>query len=501
MTEHLDVLVVGAGISGIAAAYHLQTDCPGKRYAILERRESIGGTWDLFRYPGIRSDSDMYTFGFPFRPWMEDEGIAAGDKILRYLKDTAAEFGIDRHIHYGVSVERASWSSEDATWTVQATRDGAPVTYTCNFLFMCAGYYRYAEGHTPEFPGRERFEGTVIHPQHWPEDLDYRGKKVVVIGSGATAVTIVPNMADEADGVTMLQRSPTYFYIAPAIDPVIDAAKKVLPAQAAFLLGRWKYILLGTALYQFCRRYPETARRLLMKGVRSALEGTDVDVDTHFNPHYTPWEQRLCLVPDADFFETIKEGKVDVVTDHIETFTEKGIALKSGRELEADIIVTATGLKIQFLGGVPITVDGRAIDPSELLVYRAAMYGDVPNLASIFGYTNASWTLKADLICGYVCRVLNAMDEKGANVVVPRVRDEKPAAPFLEDFSAGYIQRDVDRFPKQGAAPPWRVFQNYLKDLFLLGTTDVADGTLEFSHRTPAPKRRKAADTAAAPAE
>lgn len=483
--EHFDVLIVGAGLSGIGAAYHLQRDCPRKSYAILEGRDAIGGTWDLFRYPGIRSDSDMHTMGYSFRPWTNPKAIADGTSIRQYIRDTAREAGIDRKIRFNHWVKRASWSSQDARWTVEVARGpaGAPqetIRYTCNFLFMCSGYYRYSAGYSPEFTDAERFKGRIVHPQKWPEDLDYAGKRVVIIGSGATAVTLVPAMAATAAHVTMLQRSPTYVVSLPEQDVIANWLRRHLPAPWAYGLTRWKNVLLGMLLFQMARRRPKGVKDFILKGVRAQL-GPDYDIDKHFTPYYNPWDQRLCLVPDADLFQAIKQGRASVVTDHIERFTERGIKLKSGQELEADIIVTATGLVLELLGGMEVAVDGRPIDFAKTLSYKGMMFSDVPNLASCFGYTNASWTLKADLTCAYVCRLLNHMDAKGFVQATPRNSDpEMPTEPAL-DFSSGYIQRGVAKFPKQGKRSPWKLYQNYALDIVSLKFGPVEDEAMEFS--------------------
>src|SRR3954451_19921056 len=417
--HHVDVLIVGAGLSGIAAGYHVGNT--GKSYAILESRGSIGGTWDLFRYPGIRSDSDMFTLGYGFRPWKQAKAIAGGPAILDYGKDTPREYGIDRHIRFGHRVVRAEWSSDEQRWTVEAERTdtGETVTLTAGFLFACTGYYRYDEGYTPELPGAERFQGPVIHPQHWPEDLDYAGKRVVVIGSGATAVTLVPAMADEAAHVTMLQRSPTYVVSLPAKDPLAGLLRKFLSAKAAYPVIRWKNVLMTMLSFQISRRRPHIMKALIRKGLEKQLPA-DYDIDTHIKPRYNPWDQRLCLVPDGDLFKVLSEGRASIVTDTVDRFTEKGIRLTSGEELEADIVVTSTGLNMLALGGVTFEVDGRAVKLSETVGYKGMMFSGVPNLATAVGYTNASWTLKCDLTCEYVCRMLNYMDDKGYRTVVPK---------------------------------------------------------------------------------
>ena len=479
--EHFDVLIVGAGLSGVGAGYHLQTRSPDRSYAILEGREAIGGTWDLFRYPGIRSDSDMYTLGYAFKPWTEAKAIADGPSILRYVRETAREHGIDRHIRFGHQVTRAAWSTEAAVWTVEATRAGEPVRITCNFLFLCGGYYSYEGGYTPEFPGAERFKGVTVHPQKWPENLDYVGKRVVVIGSGATAVTLVPEMAKHAAHVTMLQRSPTYVVSRPAEDKAANWLRARLPAKLAYDIVRWRNVLFGMYFFRMARRKPAQVKAGIIKMVQDAL-GPDYDVATHFTPTYNPWDQRLCLVPDADLFEALNAGAASVVTDHIETFTETGVKLKSGAELPADIIVTATGLNLQVMNGLDLTVDGRRVDPGRTLSYKGMMYEGVPNLASAFGYTNASWTLKCDLTCAYVCRVLNHMTATGNRQATPHNADPTIGeAPWL-DFSSGYVTRAMDKFPKQGTRAPWKLNQNYALDLISLKYAAIEDGVLAFSN-------------------
>jgi len=468
--EHFDVLVVGAGLSGIGAAWHLQDRCPGRSYAILEGRAASGGTWDLFRYPGVRSDSDMYTLGYRFRPWKEAKAIADGPSILKYIREVASDHGIDHKIRYQHRVVAASWSTPDARWTVEVERGEAKerVTLTCNFLWMCSGYYRTDEGYLPEFPGLERFKGRVAHPQKWTDDIDYAGKKVVVIGSGATAVTLVPAMADSgAAHVTMLQRSPTYMAVRPSQDPFATRVRRHLPLGLAYAVTRWKNVLLGMYFYQMCKRQPEKVKNLLLGYVQKML-GPDYDVGTHFTPRYNPWDQRLCLVPDADFFRAIRRGKVAVVTDHIDTFTESGIRLKSGAELEADLIVTATGLVLVPVGGAKLSVDGQPVDLSKRFIYKGMMYSDVPNLASVFGYTNASWTLKADLVCEYVCRLLNHMDRHGYRICTPHNGDPALQEEPWVNFSSGYIQRALAHQPKQGSKRPWKLYQNYALDLLSL---------------------------------
>jgi cation diffusion facilitator CzcD-associated flavoprotein CzcO len=475
------VLIVGAGLSGIGAAWHLQDKLPGKSVLILEGREAIGGTWDLFRYPGIRSDSDMYTLGYAFRPWTAAKAIADGPSILRYVRDTAREADIERRIRFRHHVKRASFSTEHALWTVEAERTdtGERVRFTCRWLHMCTGYYDYARGHDPDFPDREDFGGPIVHPQFWPEDLDHCGKRVVVIGSGATAVTIVPEMAKRATHVTMLQRSPTYMVSLPSEDPIARLVRKLLPARKAYDLIRWKNVLLQMFFFRLARKNPAKAKEKIIDGVRALLpEG--YDVATHFTPRYNPWDQRLCLVPDADMFDAIKAGRASVVTGDIERFTAGGIRLKSGEELPADIIVTATGLKIQLLSDVAFSVDGEPRNLSAALSYRGMMFSDVPNLSYTFGYTNASWTLKADLTAGYLCRLLAHMDAHGYGVAMPRRDPEVEEVPFL-DFTSGYVQRALHILPKQGSTHPWKVHQNYIKDIRSLRRGPIEDGVMEFS--------------------
>jgi cation diffusion facilitator CzcD-associated flavoprotein CzcO len=480
--EHFDVLIVGAGLSGIGAGYYLQTQCPNKRYAILEGRAAIGGTWDLFRYPGVRSDSDMFTLGYSFRPWKEARAIADGPSILRYVRETASEFGIDRHIRFRHKVRSASWSTEESRWIVEAKagEPAKPVRYTCSFLYLCSGYYDYETGHEPAFPGSADFQGQVVHPQHWPKDLDYRDKRVVVIGSGATAVTLVPAMAETAAHVTMLQRSPSYMACFPSEDRLANLIRKVLPERAAHRLIRWKNVLLGIYLYQVCRRSPGTAKRMLRRRLAAELP-PGYPIDAHFKPHYQPWDQRLCLVPDADLCRAIRAGRVSMVTDHIQTFTKRGILLKSGTELPADIIVTATGLKMLPCGGVRLCVDGVAVEPGRSLTYKGLMLSNVPNCASCVGYTNASWTLRADLSSTYLCRLLNYMDRHGYTQCVPRFEGAAAETRPLLGLTSGYVQRAVDQFPKQGPKAPWVLRQNYLLDLLNLHFGAVDDGTLVFS--------------------
>ncbi len=483
MSESFDVLVVGAGLSGIAAGYHLQAESPKLTYAIFESRETLGGTWDLFRYPGIRSDSDMHTLGFSFRTWEGAKAIADGPSILEYIRETARHYGIDRKIRYQHRVVRAEWSSETARWTVEARRadTGEVVSVTCRFLLMCSGYYDYAGGYTPDFPGVERFRGRVVHPQKWTDDVAYEGKRVVVIGSGATAVTLVPELAKKAAHVTMLQRSPTYIMALPAVDRIARTLDRVLPSKVAYDMARWKNVLLGMVFFNYARRYPAHAKKTIVGQVRKRL-GPDFDVATHFTPRYGVWDQRLCLAPDGDFFTALQERRVDVVTDHIESFNETGIQLRSGKQLDADLVVTATGLKLMLLGDVQLTVDGARVDVGKTLNYRGTMLSDVPNLAIALGYTNASWTLKCDLVCEFVCRLLNHMQKNGYDKCVARVKDRSASEeePLL-DFSSGYVQRSIALLPKQGKKAPWKLYQNYFLDLVGLRYGDLEDGVIELS--------------------
>lgn len=489
--EHVDILIVGAGISGVDAAYHLQKRCPGKSYAILEARTRIGGTWDLFRYPGIRSDSDMYTLGFPFRPWTGDISIADGASIRLYVEETARAFGIDHHIRFGHKAVRASWSSADARWTVDVeVEGGAARRFTAAFLFLGSGYYDYDKGYRPQWPGEARFGGRIVHPQHWPEDLDVAGKRVVVIGSGATAVTLVPALAETAAHVTMLQRSPSYIVARPSRDRIARALQRRLPAGVAARMIRWKNVLLGMFFFSRARKQPEKVKATLLRLVtRSLAPGYDVARD--FSPAYNPWDQRVCLVPDGDLFTAINEGKVSVVTDKIAAFTAAGLKLASGAELEADVVVTATGLVVRLLGGIALGVDGVPVNVAERLSYKGMMLNDVPNLFLAFGYTNASWTLKCDLTARYVCRLVNHMERLGYAFCVPRIGDRPVARQPMLDFSSGYVRRAEGSLPGQGPKAPWRVHQNYIKDLAALGLRPVTDAAMEFGRArlTPAAER------------
>ena len=480
-SEHVDVLIVGAGLSGIGAACHLSTEAPGLSYAIVESRGTSGGTWDLFRYPGIRSDSDMFTLAYPFRPWLGEKAIAEGADILAYLRETAAEYDVDRHIEYRTRVVGASWSTETASWTVttESTESGARTTRTCGFLYLCAGYYRYDEGYTPIWPGQQDFAGQLIHPQSWPADLDVRGKRIVVIGSGATAVTLVPALADAGAGhVTMLQRSPSFVMSMPAHDPIAGALRKVLPERRAYTAIRWKNVKIATALYTLCQRYPAKARSALIRGVTKQLPA-GYDVAQHFSPRYQPWDQRMCLVPGGDFFEAIRSGKAEVVTDEISAFTRDGLRLASGTELGADIVVSATGLNLMVLGGIELTVDGTTVMVPERVAFKAMMLDGIPNMAFAIGYTNAAWTLKVDLVSSYVARLLNSMREKGYHIVTPTLPAEgMETSPFI-DMRSGYFRRSLEAMPRQGDRAPWRLRQHYAKDAALF-RTPIDDAELIF---------------------
>jgi monooxygenase len=484
--EYVDVLIIGAGLSGVGAACRLQDKCPEKSFAILEARDRIGGTWDLFRYPGIRSDSDMFTLGYDFKPWTSGAAIADGESIRRYIIETAQERGVVEKIRFGHQVVAAQWSSDDSRWNVdvELAETGETVSFTCNFLYGCSGYYRYDEGYCPPLEGIERFRGQLIHPQHWPEDLDYSGKRVVVIGSGATAVTLVPAMADRAEHVTMLQRSPTYIVSLPAQDPLAEKLRGRVPERLRYAIVRWKNVLLQMLSFQLSRRRPSLMKAIIRRGVVQSLP-PDYDIATHFTPSYDPWDQRLCLVPDGDLFKAISSGSASIVTDRIETFTAQGITLASGRELLADIVVTATGLNLLMLGGMELEVDGEKVDLAEKVVYKGAMLGGVPNMAMALGYTNASWTLKADLISEYVCRLLRYMDEHGYVRCTPVEPDPNiPREPVL-NLKSGYVMRSIDRLPKQVDRAPWRLNQNYALDIGLFRRGEIADGGLEFSPGAP----------------
>ena len=476
---HKDVIVVGAGISGIAAAYNLQKSCPNKSFAILEGRSALGGTWDLFKYPGIRSDSDMHTLGFRFKPWIHKKSIADASSILEYLNETVDEYGIRDKIAFNQKVTAANWLAEKSLWELNVMNEGQSISMTCNFLFLCGGYYSYDKPYMPKFPEQDRFEGQVIHPQFWDESLDYSDKKVIVIGSGATAVTLVPAIAKNAAHVTMLQRSPSYVVSAPGEDSWSQALNKIFPIRLTYFLIRWKNIFRTSLGFYLSRKYPERVKDRLINLVREEL-GNDYDVEKHFTPRYNPWDQRMCLVPDSDLFNSIKSGKASVVTDHIDHFTENGILVKSGEHLEADIIVTATGIELNALNDIEVSVNNEKVEPHNRLSYKGMMLSGVPNLAFSFGYVNASWTLRADLTCEYVCRLLNRMDRLGVDTCIP---EEDPTAIVDDeyiDFSSGYVQRALDKLPKQGKKAPWRNYQNYLKDIFLVRIFSIKDSTLKF---------------------
>jgi monooxygenase len=488
--EHFDVLIIGAGLSGIGAGAHLRMMCPDKTFAILEGRERSGGTWDLFRYPGVRSDSDMFTLGYRFKPWSDPKAIADAPAILNYIRETAAEYDLEKEIRYGHRVTRAEWSSEDAKWTVKAeTRPSGSVSepgnghaeterLTCSFLYLCTGYYRYESGYTPDWPGFENYKGTVVHPQKWPEGLDYSDKNVLVIGSGATAVTLVPAMADKAKHVTMLQRSPTFVVTMPSEDKIANGLRKLLPAKAAYAATRWKNVLRQMFFYELSKKRPSMMKSLIAKGVKKEI-GEEL-LDQHFRPKYNPWDQRLCLVPDSDLFQAIRDKKATIVTGEIETFTETGVRLTNGDALEADIIVTATGLILKLMDGLTLVVDGETVDLSKKIAYKGMMYNDVPNLAQAFGYTNASWTLKCDLTSEYVCRLINHMDAKGFSSCTPRLNDPSVEREPALDFNSGYVLRALDEIPSQGSKHPWRLHQNYFKDVRMIRHARLDDGTMEF---------------------
>lgn len=479
--RHYDVLIIGAGISGIGMACHLARECPRKRVAILERREAIGGTWDLFRYPGIRSDSDMMTFGYGFRPWTETRLLADGPSIRRYVAETAREHGVDGKVHFGLRITDANWSSADRRWTVHAAeeRTGNAREYTCDFLVTATGYYDYDQGHLPDFAGVERFKGQCVHPQHWPEGLNYKGKRVVVIGSGATALTLIPAMANDTAHITMVQRSPSYVYSVPGTDRMAAVLKRILPEHWVYRFARERNIRIQRGIYKLSRRFPGLMRRLLLGAVRKQL-GPDFDM-THFTPKYMPWDERLCAVPDSDLFKVLREGRASVVTDRIERFTETGILLESGRTLDADIIVTATGLRLQTLGGMTLSIDGRPTAVSDRMTYKSVLIEGVPNLAYLFGYTNISWTLKIDLAADYVCRLLNEMDRRVVAVVTPRApKGEIQSDHVLGSLQAGYIQRDAAVLPRQGRDVPWRVLHHLERDRSIL-RQPLEDSALEWS--------------------
>jgi len=478
--QSVDVLIIGAGLSGIGGACHLRRNCPDRSFMILESREASGGTWDLFRYPGIRSDSDMYTFGYGFKPWSDKSSIADGHKILRYIREAAAEYDVEQHIRYQHKVLSANWSSTNQRWLVTAELGdtGEQVTIDCQFIFSCSGYYDYDQGYTPEFAGIDKFKGQVVHAQHWPEKLNYKDKRVVVIGSGATAVTLVPTMSKDTASLVMLQRSPTYIASVPKEQPLAEKLRKWLPDRWVFRLTRWSRVFFQIYLYQLSRKKPQQLKKLLLGRVRQEM-GPDYDVDTHFTPDYNPWDQRLCAVPDGDLFAAIREGRAEVVTDHIDHFNKEGIELKSGQQLDADIVVLATGLNLKFAGGVQYSVDNRVLDFTEHFIFRGMMFSGLPNMAFTVGYTNSSWTLKADLTAKYVSRLLNKMTRRDYTSVTPRLKGEVEEVPLL-DFDAGYVLRSRESFPKQGNRLPWKNYQNYIRDFIGLSLGRQNDDELEF---------------------
>lgn len=479
-SNHFDVVIIGAGLSGIGAASHLERDAPNKTYAILESRSAMGGTWDLFRYPGVRSDSDMHTLGYSFKPWKHERAIADGPAILDYIRETAKEYDVAKHIRYNQRASKISWDSASATWTISIKQEGKRASkITCNFIYSCTGYYNYEKGYTPDFEGVEQFKGQIVHPQQWPEDLDYSGKNVVVIGSGATAITVVPSMAKTAKHVTMLQRSPTYVVSRPSKDKFALKLARYLPANLAFLITRWKNVSMQALIYQYSRRRPEKMKAALLSLTRKELGGK-VDVDTHFNPSYNPWDQRLCLVPDGDLFRSLRKGTSSVVTSHIKTFTKTGIKLESGDLLKADLVVSATGLELLPMGGMAIEVDGKLMSLPDTLGFRGMMLSDIPNFVLAAGYTNASWTLKCDLTSEYVCRMLNHMDKKGFQYCVARNLDPNMERVAFLDLASGYVDRSIDSFPKQGTRSPWKLYQNYLLDIISLRFGSMQDKEMEY---------------------
>ena len=477
--EEFDVIVVGAGISGVCAAHYLRERCADRSFVILEGRDAIGGTWDLFRYPGVRSDSDMFTLGFSFRPWRSDRSIAPGPAIRDYVRETAREEGIVRRIRFGHRVTQAAWSTADARWTVTARTADGERRLRCRFLHFCSGYYDYAQGHEPDWPGRAGFRGRVVHPQHWPEDLDCTGQRVVVIGSGATAVTIVPDVASRAAHVTMLQRSPGYILAVPARDGIGAALQRWLPAGLSYRLVRWKNILIAWALYRAARRWPEGTKRWLLEQARSHLPG--FAIDPHLLPRYAPWDQRLCFIPDADLFRALRGGRASIVTDEIESFTSTGLRLRSGTALDADLVVAATGLKLQMIGGARLTVDGEPVDLARRVTYRGLMFNGVPNLVLTMGYTNASWTLRAELVARHACRILNHLRRRGADLCVPVYEEAEPATRLAIDLTSGYVRRAAAVLPRQGERAPWRLEQDYLREWLALRWSRLEDGALRFA--------------------
>jgi cation diffusion facilitator CzcD-associated flavoprotein CzcO len=476
---HKDIIIVGAGISGIAAGYNLQKSCPDKSFAILEGREALGGTWDLFKYPGVRSDSDMHTLGFRFKPWIHKKAIADGPSILKYLNETVDDYNLREKITFNQKVIASNWVSDSSIWELTVDDNGQEISMSCNFLFLCGGYYSYDKPYMPDFPGMDAFNGRVIHPQFWDESLDYSNKKVVVIGSGATAVTLVPAIAESAKQTTMLQRSPSYVISAPAEDSWNNALNKIFPVKFTYFVIRWKNILRTIIGFYLSRKYPERIKERLINLVREEL-GQDFDVEKHFTPSYKPWDQRMCLVPDGDLFSAIKDNRANVVTDTIDTFTPTGILLNSGNEIEADIVISATGIELNALNDINVSVDGVKVEANRKLSYKGMMLSGVPNLAISFGYVNSSWTLRADLTCEYVCRLINTMDKEGCAACSPEEDLNALVEDDYIDFTSGYVQRALDRLPKQGKKSPWRNYQNYLLDIFYVRLFSIKDSTLRF---------------------
>ncbi|MDA9610419.1 NAD(P)/FAD-dependent oxidoreductase [Pseudomonadota bacterium] len=476
---HKDIIVVGAGISGIAAGYNLQKSCPDKSFAILEGREALGGTWDLFKYPGVRSDSDMHTLGFRFKPWIHKKAIADGPSILKYLNETVDDYNLREKITYNQKVIASNWVSDSSIWELTVDDNGQEISMSCNFLFLCGGYYSYDKPYMPDFPGMDEFNGRIIHPQFWDESLDYSNKKVVVIGSGATAVTLVPAIAESAKQTTMLQRSPSYVISAPAEDSWNNALNKIFPVKFTYFMIRWKNILRTIIGFYLSRKYPERIKERLINLVREEL-GQDFDVEKHFTPSYKPWDQRMCLVPDGDLFSAIKDNRANIVTDTIDTFTPTGILLNSGNEIEADIVISATGIELNALNDINVSVDGVKVEANRKLSYKGMMLSGVPNLAITFGYVNSSWTLRADLTCEYVCRLINTMDKERCAACSPEEDLNALVEDDYIDFSSGYVQRALDRLPKQGKKSPWRNYQNYLLDIFYVRLFSIKDSTLRF---------------------
>jgi cation diffusion facilitator CzcD-associated flavoprotein CzcO len=473
------VVVVGAGISGIAAGYNLKKSCPNKSFLILEGRDNVGGTWDLFKYPGIRSDSDMHTLGYRFKPWIHDKSIADGPSILEYIKETIDENDLMNNIHLKNKVSSANWNTKKSIWELEVKEEENLKKITCNFLFLCGGYYSYTKPHMPHFKNQEKFNGQIIHPQFWNEKIDYKNKKIAVIGSGATAVTIVPEIAKKAEHVVMIQRSPTYVVSRPSEDAINKFLRKFLPVKLTYFLIRWKNILFQSWTFFMARKYPEATKNKILDMIGDEL-GADYDVKKHFTPSYKPWDQRICLVPDSDLFQSIRDKKASVVTDTINEFQSDGMLLNSGIKVEADIIVTATGIELNSLNGIDVTIDDVKVVPNERLTYKGMLLSGVPNFAMSFGYVNASWTLRADLTCEYVCRLINLMDKKGVSCCEPIDDKDAHGDDRLIDFTSGYFERGLSQMPKQGNKAPWKNYQNYLKDIFAVRVFSIKDTNLNF---------------------